>query len=186
MQDSTPTPDTSSRSLSLKTHRDREVARREARIGNNQTGGSEHHHRHHHHRQKSPDTSTSGDSDRDRHWRTILGHPPHTPSSSVRSGGNHPRPATEQRRGLPTPLRSPRSRSNATVPGGLPPPVRRRPADGLTDSSGRLPARAQPARPFACDQCVRRFERRGHLKVSLGYFIFIYIFVFEIVVTQFV
>lgn len=165
---SSATSDKSSRSLSLRTNKDREVAGRETGIENNKTNCSECKQHFLHHRQQSLNTSTSGNSERDRHWRTILGHPPHMTSSTGLSTGHQPGQVAEHRRGLQTTLWIPRSRSNASELAGLPPLVRRRPVDALVDSSMRLPSREQPLRPFACDQCVRRFERRGHLKVSLG------------------
>lgn len=167
MKDSTPTSDTSSRRLSLRTSRDREVAQRETGETNNLIGGSEYLD-YHHQRPRSSDTSTSGDGGRNRHWRTILGHSPHMASASVPSAGNQPSQAAQQRRVLPTPLWSPRSRANASDLGELPTTVRRRYVDALTQSSGQLPARIQSTRPFPCHQCARRFERRGHLKVSVA------------------
>lgn len=106
-------------------------------------------------------SSLSGETDRDRHWKTILGHTPHLPQScpsssfrmkpkqyssknavvSVRSNHSDSLSSTPQ-----TELRVPSHTSLEFVP---------HPAS---------PSNA-PHKPFSCDHCDRRFERRGHLKV---------------------
>lgn len=123
----------------------------------------------------SPSTtpSSSGDSDRDRHWNTILNHPPHTtdpPASQTHSLPlltRHPAP-----RRTVAPLRSPQSRpvtntsprhrhqsQTMSVDKFVPPP-------GGGGGPPHQLHNSTPLKPFACDQCPRRFERKGHLKVG--------------------
>lgn len=118
-------------------------------------------------------TSTSIESDRDRHWNTILGHPPH---SSV-SDFNTQTTFTSDDRSLASlrtvlPPKSPHYRSSTkskatsvltNTPGSS---SKRSHIQTSTDNpSSTRQQKTTPPKPFACDQCGRRFERKGHLKV---------------------
>lgn len=107
--------------------------------------------------------STTGSNERDLHWKTILGYPPHSTSSSISASASFqilPK-ASESKRTAPGPLRSSQSRNMHT-----PQFSRVSPSHTQLDfeKQPRVP-RVQPPKPFACDLCLKRFERRGHLKV---------------------
>lgn len=117
-----------------------------------------------------PLSTSSGNSERDLHWQRILGHPPHA-SNAVYSVSPSlpilPR-VSESKRSAPGPLRSPQSRA-ANLPSA---------SKGIQlhtqlelEQSSRA-SRTQPPKPFACDLCFRKFERKGHLKVGFPLKIF--------------
>lgn len=104
----------------------------------------------------------SSESDRDRHWNTILGQTPGQTeqASSSQTFSNSSRPGHS--RHTIAPLRSPHSR----VPSSSRTPRRASTQTSTDLGSAARPSRSPTTKPFACDQCVRRFERKGHLKVS--------------------
>lgn len=116
-------------------------------------------------RRSNPSTAP-GDSDRERYWNTILGHSPHSTDaqqSMTYSYSTVPRQPSSRR--MNGPLRSNHSRqsSMSSPPRTFPHHPSRTSIDFPTSSP--LP-RNTPNKPFACTQCPRRFERKGHLKVS--------------------
>lgn len=116
-------------------------------------------------KEKDPLTSGSGNSERDLHWKRILGYPPHASGASFPSSPSLPMlPRTsESKRSAPAPIRSSQTRNthSASLSRG---------AHLHTELEFEQPSRlsrAQPPKPFACELCFRKFERRGHLKVGL-------------------
>lgn len=111
-------------------------------------------------------SSTSGNSDRDLHWQRILGHPPHASNPLYSTSPSLPiLPRTsESKRSAPGPLRSSQSRASNLAPAS-------RETHLHTQLELEQPSRAsrsQPPKPFACELCFRKFERKGHLKVSFA------------------
>lgn len=104
------------------------------------------------------------ESSRARHWKTVMGKDAtfdkSVPGSSSTSLGNmqqskHHGESTRQDH-----LRVPRSSATTNDPLLTQHPGRQ------YDSAWR-PSRPAPPKPFVCDQCPRRFERRGHLEVCI-------------------
>lgn len=105
---------------------------------------------------------TSGDSDRDRHWNTVLGPSPHSNiTEAVSSSSLSMLPKLSSSRHSITPVRSSQTRKSSVLPSS-----RRTPTQTSLDfgPQPRTP-RTPPPKPFACDKCSHRFERKGHLKV---------------------
>lgn len=104
-------------------------------------------------------TTLNPESARDRHWNIVLGSDRNVDQPASRSTSSSPetlvhgRPPTELRR--EDQRRPPRPRpSNPTGD----------PSTSRTFDTSHRQSRTAPPRPFACDQCPRRFERRGHLE----------------------
>lgn len=115
-------------------------------------------------RGKDPLSTSSGNSERDLHWQRILGHSPHASNALYSVSPSLPilPRVLESKRSAPGPLRSPQSRA-ANLPSA---------SKGIQlhtqlelEQSSRS-SRTQPPKPFACDLCFRKFERKGHLKVG--------------------
>lgn len=99
-------------------------------------------------------------NDRTRHWMTIMGA---TSMADSSSNAHHSSSATNprvdvNRNSLSSNL--PHSRVNMLPTTRIP----NIPPDNAPDQPPRTQRR--PIKPFQCDKCTRRFERRGHLKVS--------------------
>lgn len=122
------------------------------------------------HEEHSLRRSSDDDVGRDQYWTTILGYRPHTPRYGDQKGAHgvsaHMRTASESRRSPAQPLRSSHSRPSASGQDS-------KGSNYGTQAghSSSQPSSSLAAKPFLCDQCPRRFERRGHLKVSLLSFV---------------
>lgn len=106
-------------------------------------------------------TSLNPESARDRHWHIILGRDHGGEQPTSRSTSSSPENVVHGR--IPTELRREdqrrAQRARSSNPSGDPHTSR------TFDTSQRQSRPAHP-KPFACSQCSRRFERRGHLEVS--------------------
>lgn len=118
----------------------RDSSRRHSRLTPDDKHSSSHH-----------PSAAAAESDRARHWQIILGSQP-APHESFNS-----RPSS-------SPDSASRSHQNKHSPSTSSSKRRSSAASNNSDPSSR-PPRVPPPKPFACQQCERRFERIGHLKV---------------------
>lgn len=118
------------------------------------------------------------ESSRARHWKTVMGK--ETTFDKPASGSSSASPGnTQQGRHYAESTRQEHLR--VSRPSAVPndPLVTQYPGRQY-DSTWRH-SRPTPPKPFVCDQCPRRFERRGHLEVcNLEVFYILYMFSFSV------
>lgn len=105
---------------------------------------------------------SGSESARARHWKTVLGKEATTdrsvPGSSSSSTG-----ITQQARPYVHPTRPDHSRASRSSAISNESLIAQHP--GRQYDPAWRHSRPVPPKPFGCDQCPRRFERRGHLEV---------------------
>lgn len=109
-------------------------------------------------RKVATSSTASAGNDRSRHWMTIMGG---TASSSPDSSKSSHLPVT--------PIPNGRASSILPLPNQLIPISE----SEIFDDNQPLGVR-KPMKPFQCKKCPRKFERKGHLKVSGNFWIIFY------------